>query len=67
MLHCEPFQAVMVGDDIVGDVQGAQHAGLSGVLVCTGKFQTSDIDLGIHPDAIIDSIADLPTWWEKIN
>lgn len=55
----------MIGDDIAGDIQGAQHAGLKGVLVRTGKFRASDIDLGIHPDAIIDSIADLPTWWDK--
>ena len=65
ILHCEPSQAVMIGDDILGDVQGAQHAGIKGVLVRTGKFRPSDIDSGIHPDAIIDSIAGLPAWLDQ--
>ena len=29
----------MIGDDIVGDVQGAQLCGLRGVLVRTGKYR----------------------------
>jgi phospholysine phosphohistidine inorganic pyrophosphate phosphatase len=29
----------MVGDDIVGDVGGAQNAGLRGIQVRTGKFR----------------------------
>ncbi|MEJ2116001.1 MAG: TIGR01458 family HAD-type hydrolase [Gammaproteobacteria bacterium] len=62
ILKCEPSQAIMIGDDIIGDVQGAQNAGLKGVLVRTGKFRVSDIKGEIQPDAIIDSIADLPTW-----
>lgn len=65
MLHCEPSQAAMIGDDILGDVQGAQHAGLKGILVRTGKFRSSDIDGDIRPDTVIDSIADLPTWWNQ--
>ena len=32
-------QALMVGDDIVGDVEGAKQCGLFGVLVRTGKFR----------------------------
>ena len=62
ILKCEPSQAIMIGDDIIGDVQGAQDAGIEGVLVRTGKFRASDINGEIQPDAIIDSIADLPTW-----
>ena len=65
ILNSEPTQAVMIGDDILGDVQGAQHAGIKGVLVRTGKFRSSDIDSGIHPDAIIDSIANLPAWMNQ--
>ena len=30
----------MVGDDIVGDVEGAQKAGMCGVQVRTGKFRS---------------------------
>jgi HAD superfamily hydrolase (TIGR01458 family) len=63
-LGLEPGQLVMIGDDIRGDVEGAQKAGLKGVLVKTGKFQPQDLDAGVKPDAVLDSIADLPGWWQ---
>ena len=53
--------AAMVGDDIVNDVEGARAAGLTGILVRTGKFRESDMGKG-RPDAVLDSIADLPAW-----
>ncbi len=60
---CEPQEAVMVGDDIVGDVGGAQGAGIAGVLVRTGKFREDDLGGAIRPHAVLDSIAQLPAWW----
>jgi HAD superfamily hydrolase (TIGR01458 family) len=54
---------VMVGDDIRSDVEGAQRAGLTGVLVRTGKFTAADLDGDVKPDAVLDSIADLSDWW----
>lgn len=53
---------VMVGDDIRTDVGGAQRAGLTGVLVRTGKFTAADLRSDVEPDAVLDSIADLPDW-----
>jgi len=53
---------VMVGDDIRTDIAGAQRAGLTGVLVRTGKFTASDLDGEVRPDAVLDSVADLPEW-----
>ncbi len=64
-LDLEPHQVVMVGDDVRSDVEGAQRAGLTGVLVCTGKFSPSDLDGDVSPDAVLDSIADLPRWWAE--
>jgi phospholysine phosphohistidine inorganic pyrophosphate phosphatase len=58
-------QVVMVGDDILTDVEGAQRAGLTGVLVRTGKFSPSDLSGGVCPDAVLDSVAELPRWWTK--
>ena len=58
-------QTVMLGDDIVADVGAAQAAGLAGVLVRTGKFRPGDLEGDIRPDAVLDSIADLPQWWEN--
>jgi len=62
-LHLAPDQVVMVGDDIRTDVEGAQRTGLVGVLVRTGKFTEADLAGDITPDAVLDSIADLPRWW----
>jgi HAD superfamily hydrolase (TIGR01458 family) len=54
-------RAAMVGDDVVNDVLGAQAAGLTGVLVRTGKFREEDVERsGGDPDVVLDSIADLP-------
>ncbi len=62
-LDLQPQQVVMVGDDVRSDVGGAQAAGLTGVLVRTGKFAPSDLSGDVTPDAVLDSIADLPEWW----
>jgi ribonucleotide monophosphatase NagD (HAD superfamily) len=64
-LGLQPNQVVMVGDDVRSDVEGAQRAGLSGVLVRTGKFSPSDLCGNVSPDALLDSIADLPRWWAE--
>jgi len=62
-LGLPPEHLAVVGDDIRGDIQGAQNAGMHGLLVRTGKFSPADLDLGIAPDAVLHSIADLPAWW----
>lgn len=64
-LGISPVQVVMVGDDIRGDIGGAQSAGLRALLVRTGKFQEADLDADIQPDAVLDSVADLPGWWSN--
>jgi HAD superfamily hydrolase (TIGR01458 family) len=52
--------AVMIGDDLWSDVEGAQRAGLQGWLVRTGKYRESALrESGIQPDRILDSVADL--------
>ena len=55
-------ETVMVGDDLDADVLGAQRAGITGVLVRTGKYSGKDEE-GNGDDApqhVVDSIADLP-------
>lgn len=60
-----PLAAIaMIGDDIRADISGAQAAGLRGVLVKTGKFRPSDLTGEVRPDAVLDSVADLPDWWQ---
>jgi HAD superfamily hydrolase (TIGR01458 family) len=55
-------EALMVGDDIESDVLAAQRAGVTGVLVKTGKYlpETHRAASG-KPDHVLDSIADLPS------
>jgi HAD superfamily hydrolase (TIGR01458 family) len=61
-------RAVMVGDDIEADVRGAKAAGITGVLVRTGKFRDSDIEQpAVIPDAVLESIAALPDWLEMMQ
>ncbi|XP_005105048.1 phospholysine phosphohistidine inorganic pyrophosphate phosphatase [Aplysia californica] len=51
-------ETVMVGDDIVSDVGGAQACGMAGVLVRTGKFRPRDENHpNVKPDAIVDNLA----------
>jgi HAD superfamily hydrolase (TIGR01458 family) len=64
MLGCEPAECLMVGDDIRGDIAGSQASGLKAVLVRTGKFSEKDLGTDIVPDLLLDSICDLPAWWE---
>lgn len=47
--------AVMIGDDLENDIGGAQRAGLSGVLVRTGKYRADDER---HPEVKPEHIAD---------
>jgi HAD superfamily hydrolase (TIGR01458 family) len=54
-------EALMVGDDIESDVLAAQRAGITGVLVRTGKYlpETHRSASGT-PDHVVDSFAGLP-------
>lgn len=55
-----PHDAAMIGDDIITDIAGAQAAGMTGILVRTGKFREDTLrHAGITPSHIIDSIAGL--------
>ncbi len=55
----------MIGDDIVGDIGAAQTCGIRGIQVRTGKFRETDLNGEIKPFAVLDSIADLPAWWQQ--
>jgi HAD superfamily hydrolase (TIGR01458 family) len=48
---CTPAQAVMIGDDVHDDVRGAVEAGLSGILVRTGKYRPGDDQYLTGPNA----------------
>ena len=60
MIDRAAIDTLMIGDDLVGDVLGAQEAGMQGILTRTGKFRPQDLEAGIMPDAMLESIAELP-------
>ncbi|KAJ1139781.1 hypothetical protein NDU88_006145 [Pleurodeles waltl] len=47
----EPHQALMIGDDIVNDVGGAQQCGMRALQVRTGKYRPCDEQ---HPEVTAD-------------
>jgi HAD superfamily hydrolase (TIGR01458 family) len=65
-LDADPELAWMVGDDLEGDIAGAQRHGMRTVLVRTGKFRPDDLDhTSAVPDGIVSSIAQLSSWLEE--
>lgn len=57
-LKLQPNEVVMIGDDIVSDVGGAQNCGLRGVLVRTGKYlrDRDEPHESVVPDGIVDNL-----------
>jgi phospholysine phosphohistidine inorganic pyrophosphate phosphatase len=63
-------QALMIGDDRLGDVLGAQACGINGCLVRTGKYRPGDerVDRdGLAAQYVLDSVADLPALWARLQ
>jgi HAD superfamily hydrolase (TIGR01458 family) len=60
-LGADPSEALMVGDDVEADVLAAQHVGVTGVLVRTGKYLPRTVrEASGAPDHVLDSVADVP-------
>jgi len=49
----EPAEVLMIGDDAIGDVEGALNAGLQGCLVKTGKYLAGDENRIQLPGALL--------------
>jgi phospholysine phosphohistidine inorganic pyrophosphate phosphatase len=64
-LSLPPSEITMFGDDILTDIGGAQKAGINTVLLRTGKFRSADLEGPIIPDAVLNSIQDIPAWWKR--
>ena len=64
-VDADPERTWMIGDDVEADVGGAQALGMHGILVRTGKYRDEWLERsGVKPDAVLDSVADLPEWLE---
>jgi HAD superfamily hydrolase (TIGR01458 family) len=61
----DPEHAWMVGDDVDTDIGGAVGLGMHTILVRTGKFRDDVGAWSAQPEAVVDSIADVPDWVER--
>ena len=62
-LGVAPSRVAVVGDGLETDIRGAHDAGCLGVAVRTGTFSEEGLArLERPPDAVLDSIAELPAW-----
>jgi len=62
-MECRPDEAVMVGDDAEFDVAAAVAAGLSGLLVRTGKYAAgAENQVQPPPTAVVDDIVAAAEW-----
>ncbi|MGH2678945.1 MAG: TIGR01458 family HAD-type hydrolase [Actinomycetota bacterium] len=67
-LGVSPARAAMVGDDIVNDILGAQAAGMTGILVRTGKYRPGDEQhRDGRADHVLESFADVPRFVEAAS
>ena len=59
-LNLAPEESIMIGDDIINDVEGSKLAGIKGILVKTGKYRKDLVEKSnIEPDLIISSIDEI--------
>jgi HAD superfamily hydrolase (TIGR01458 family) len=63
----DPEHAWMVGDDVNADIGGAAALGMHTILVRTGKFRDDSGAWSAQPEAVVDSIADVPAFLESFS
>jgi ribonucleotide monophosphatase NagD (HAD superfamily) len=50
----------MIGDDLIGDIEGGKNTGCTSFLTLTGKTSSEDLEASkIKPDYVINSIEDI--------
>jgi HAD superfamily hydrolase (TIGR01458 family) len=65
-LDADAERTWMVGDDLDADIAGAKSCGLKTILVRTGKYREDALtDALVKPDAVVDSIGDVPAFLER--
>ena len=62
-----PSEAVMVGDNLSADVQGAQNAGLYGIWISRRAGQKTDPERKVKPDASLPSLSELPASLDRLQ
>jgi HAD superfamily hydrolase (TIGR01549 family) len=62
-----PSEAVMVGDNLEADVQGAQSVGLFAVWISRRAGERTEDQLSIQPDASLSSLSELPAYLDRLQ
>ncbi len=62
-----PSEAVMVGDNLIADVQGAQRAGMYGVWINRRADPLMEKQEAVRPDASLSSLAELPGLLDQLQ
>ncbi|GAA6083164.1 phospholysine phosphohistidine inorganic pyrophosphate phosphatase isoform X1, partial [Tachysurus ichikawai] len=61
----QPHEVLMIGDDLVNDVGGAQRCGMKGLQVRTGKYRLC-LSTAVHPNGTQDGQSTLkPLGWKS--
>jgi putative hydrolase of the HAD superfamily len=55
-----PAEVVMVGDTLMADIQGAQNAGMPGILVTMDEAPSNAANRHIQPTAVAETLSALP-------
>jgi len=64
--RCNPNELLMVGDDLINDIGGANQMGMHTVLVQTGKYRKVLLEASsIQPKGCIPSIKELPAYLQN--
>jgi len=59
-MELDPKNVLMLGDDIISDIDGAMKCGLKGGIVKTGKYREDFANkMGVIPNYELDSIYDI--------
>ena len=62
-----PTEAVMVGDNLTADIQGAQNTGLYGVWISRRADPQMEKQQAVRPDASMSSLSELPAILDKLQ
>jgi putative hydrolase of the HAD superfamily len=62
-----PAEAVMVGDSLTADVQGAQNVGMFGVWLNRRADPQMEMQESVRPDASLTSLAELPALLDHLQ
>lgn len=65
--YLHPSEAVMVGDNLTADIQGAQQAGLYGVWISRRADPQMEKQEAVSPDASMSSLSELPAILDKLQ